>query len=132
VSFVGSTGLLNSDFSFAFSNTDTPAVGTGPTDNPLIQNIRFTDSNVDISGNQTLGTFTVLSAVQSSMLASFDGQSAKNDPLSTADDTVIGNIGSVAVPTATPIPAALPLFGSGLGVMALLLRRKNRKARAAQ
>jgi hypothetical protein len=28
VSFVGSTGLLSSDFSFAFSNTNTPAVGT--------------------------------------------------------------------------------------------------------
>jgi hypothetical protein len=103
-------------------------VGTVPTDSPSIQNLRFTDTaNVDIAGNQTLGTFTVLSAFQSSKLTNFDGQSAKDDPVSDANDTVIGNIGSVSTPFATtPIPAALQLFASGVGILALLMGGKNR------
>jgi hypothetical protein len=34
-------------------------------------------------------------------------------------------------PQATPIPAALPLFATGLGVMGVLARRRKRKAKAA-
>jgi hypothetical protein len=34
----------------------------------------------------------------------------------------------IVAPTATPLPAALPLFAGGLGMVGFLLRRKNRKA----
>lgn len=37
----------------------------------------------------------------------------------------------LGIPTATPLPAALPLFAGGLGAMGLLSRRKKRKAVAA-
>lgn len=37
----------------------------------------------------------------------------------------------VAIPTTTPLPAALPLFAGGLGMMGLLGRRRKRKAAAA-
>jgi hypothetical protein len=35
---------------------------------------------------------------------------------------------SIVAPTATPLPAALPLFASGLGVMGWYARRRKRKA----
>jgi hypothetical protein len=50
--------------------------------------------------------------------------------------TLIGNIGQDAidglafVPDATPLPAALPLFATGLGALGLLGWRRKRKARA--
>ena len=42
-----------------------------------------------------------------------------------------GTITSTLAPTTTPVPAALPLFASGLGAMGLLARRRKRKAQAA-
>ena len=41
-----------------------------------------------------------------------------------------GTITSTLAPAATPIPAALPLFASGLGAIGLLARRRKRKAQA--
>jgi hypothetical protein len=46
-------------------------------------------------------------------------------------DETISNIATVSIvvtPTATPLPAALPLFASGLGVMGLFGWRRKRKA----
>jgi hypothetical protein len=37
----------------------------------------------------------------------------------------------IAAPTTTPLPAALPLFASGLGVMGFLAKRRKRKSGAA-
>src|SRR4029077_5659332 len=46
----------------------------------------------------------------------------------TLDSFTITNLGDVI---ATPLPAALPLFAGGLGVIGLLARGKKRKAPAA-
>ena len=40
-------------------------------------------------------------------------------------------ISVTGVNNATPLPAALPLFAGGLGVMGLLARRRKRKAAQA-
>jgi hypothetical protein len=42
-----------------------------------------------------------------------------------------GTITSTLAPSATPLPAALPLFASALGATTLLARRRKRKAQAA-
>ena len=42
---------------------------------------------------------------------------------------ILGNF--TVTPTVTPLPATLPLFVSGLGVLGLLARRKKRKAALA-
>jgi hypothetical protein len=42
----------------------------------------------------------------------------------------IATVSIVVTPTATPLPAALPLFASGLGVMGLLGWRRKRKTAA--
>jgi hypothetical protein len=45
-------------------------------------------------------------------------------------DPITGSQGFLATPNAVPLPAALPLFASGLGVMAWLARRRKRKTAA--
>jgi uncharacterized protein (TIGR03118 family) len=52
---------------------------------------------------------------------------SSNALLFTAGDGLFGEI----VATATPLPAALPLFASGLGTLGLLCWRRKRKAQAA-
>ena len=49
----------------------------------------------------------------------------------TLDSFTITNVGEGTDLVATPLPAALPLFAGGLGVIGLLARRKKRKAPAA-
>jgi hypothetical protein len=48
------------------------------------------------------------------------------EPSLNIEDQYFGNVVSSAV-AATPLPAALPLFATGLGVTAWLARRRNRK-----
>jgi hypothetical protein len=54
-------------------------------------------------------------------------------PIVAFDDPVIVGEWDITIreETATPLPAALPLFASGLGVVGLLLRRRKRKAAAS-
>jgi hypothetical protein len=47
-----------------------------------------------------------------------------NDLNLSVDETIIAGVGAAA----TPLPAALPLFASGLGVMGFVARRRKRKA----
>jgi hypothetical protein len=49
----------------------------------------------------------------------------------TLDSFTITNVGEGTDLVATPLPAALPLFAGGLGMIGLLARRKKRKAAAA-
>ena len=55
------------------------------------------------------------------------GQSCSDNDTSTDPVYAVGFTPDVS---ATPLPAALPLFAGGLGVMGLLGRRRKRKAQA--
>jgi hypothetical protein len=68
----------------------------------------------------------------------FDGVS--NDPINNAYYGTEGNVSAsnidssvagYATPSATPLPAALPLFAGGLGMVGFLARRRKRNALAA-
>ena len=50
--------------------------------------------------------------------------------ISTVDPTASITLNGTGVPGQTPLPAALPLFASGLGAMGLLAWRRRRKAAA--
>ena len=72
--------------------------------------------------------------------ASFDVSSLVHSGLNTLsvdgvnDSGPVSGVGSYAigpVPAATPLPAALPLFATGLGALGLLGWRRNRKNAAA-
>ena len=47
------------------------------------------------------------------------------------DNIILGTWTTVVSPSATPLPAALPLFATGLGALGLLARRRKRKNAAA-
>lgn len=122
---VGTTGDLASDFTFSFDPTDTAAFATAPTDTAL-GNIRFTDVGTFIASSTNLGTFTVNSPFGASKLGMFDGQALK-----VQNNTVTGNIGMVGVPSAlaASLPAALPLFGTGLAVIGLIAWPRSQRDR---
>ena len=63
----------------------------------------------------------------------FDGPLALAWAMTCANDVIIADI-PVTVTThqdTTPLPAALPLFGTGLGALGLLGWRRKRKAQSA-
>jgi len=112
--------------------TSTAAFGTSPTDDPSILNVNFTvnPGTPIITGPFTLGAFTLFSTNgPSSHNVFFDGQGTNNN----AAFTPLSDVGLVAAPisvTATPLPAALPLFATGLGAIGLLGWCRKRKAQA--
>ena len=129
VSSLTRTGLLSTDFSFSQSLTNTAATGTAPTDSASILNLRYIDTTTDIAASSALGTFTFFTLVSGSHLTNFDGQAAL-DTVGGSDDTPSGNIGFISAPnaSATPVPAALPLFASGLlGLWAYGRKRKGKQ-----
>jgi hypothetical protein len=129
---ITATGLLASAFTFSTNLMNTPAMGTVPTDNPTLLNVRFTDTSTDIAANTSLGTFTVDSPLgPNTDLVSFDGQSTKDVPGIPGDDTPIGNIGMTAAPAGVPGPtvgAGLPgLIATCVGLLALSRLRRRRE-----
>ena len=57
----------------------------------------------------------------------FQGHTASGDLTSLFD----ARFEVTAAPQGTPLPAALPLFAGGIGLIGLLVRRRNQKAKAA-
>ena len=51
---------------------------------------------------------------------------AINIPLIVTDNSI--GLDNISFAAATPLPAALPLFAGGLGMIGLLARRRKRKA----
>ena len=54
-----------------------------------------------------------------------------SDQIVTFNSDGIANLLFYSDPSLSPLPAALPLFASGLGVMGFLARRRKRKVTAA-
>jgi uncharacterized protein (TIGR03118 family) len=86
----------------------------------------FIETLTDTQGNPISNT--LLTA-----LAFGNGNSfSSNALLFTAGDGVFGEIVAASTPLPTPLPAALPLFATGLGALGLLGWRRKRKALAAK
>ncbi len=143
---LSTTGLLSSDFTFSFDNSDTPPANTIPPDSPLVANIRFTydptytlvyvdpmggkvvvptgtTTEVEVEpGATNLGTFTVVSPygppVDSGLY--YDGVSYKSTNNSQQQN--VGELSGPAVPVPEPAGAALLCVGLGL------IRRRTRRA----
>jgi hypothetical protein len=131
VSVVGTTGLLSSDFTYSQLLTDTPAKQTSPVDSASVLNLRFIDSGTDIAANSSLGTFTIFSRSGTARLTNYDGQAVLVSSDATADDTINGDIGHISAPNPTPLPAALPLFATGLaGLWAWGRKRKGKQPKS--
>jgi len=133
------TGFLATDFTFAWSLTNTPAYKTTPTDSSSLYNLRwtFTAPSTTIVGgllppppggtaDVDLGNFTLLSPYNSWAYENFDGQAIKS--FGAASGTITGNIGLDRVPTGVvPEPASMLLMGAGLFALGWVGRRQAKK-----
>ena len=91
-----------------------------------------TPSGVDNSPNGyggPISSFLVTDVNNGSVL--FGAGLAPGDTTYFALEATVDAVSVTGVNTATPLPAALPLFAGGLGVMGLLARRRKRKAAQA-
>jgi hypothetical protein len=107
---------------------------------PAIENARF-----DANNNSSTLAILIATISSSSAFASYDGTTAigpVTDTGFTSGNTfpttggifVLSSIGNTTftatIGSATPLPAALPLFATGLGAIGLLGWRRKRKAQA--
>jgi hypothetical protein len=132
------TGFVGNQFAFvqsggSFSQTFAATPGAGVISWLEVNRPNFggTESYAVFLNGAPLGTFlgtagpftlvTTPAALLGSNTLLFQG-------LTTTDSTVF--IDEVSATAATPLPAALPLFAGGLGVLGLLAQRRKRKRNA--
>lgn len=153
--FVDLSSTIGSPLGQAVFSTDGAGNIVGPysfisSNNPLPTS-PFNSQPLCLDGSYCIHDFTAyqyIYAVGVRDINSIYGQNASGDPNSAADFidiytnpfyqslSLIGAVYSISdgvwilTPTATPLPTALPLFASGLGVVGILARRRKRKAAA--
>jgi hypothetical protein len=133
---LGETGVLVGPFTpppplsgnQSFINNDEPGVLVGSLTN---LEFLFTDNDplglFSISGiSQGIGLDDMGDVTPSGEVFIF-AEGVVGDICCAAPSDVIGTVASVAP---TPLPAALPLFGAGLGLVGLLARRRKQKTAA--
>ena len=105
-----------------FGSTSTVNVSINGT--PTFSDTNSTTNATGLSWELFTQTFTAASATTT--LAFINGDPA-TDNSNGLDNVVLNDLG----PAAVPLPAALPLFATGLGALGLLGWRRKRKAQAA-
>lgn len=130
--FAGFTGAHSEPAGWGFQALllgSTPSTTT-PADNPAILNLtwyRTGDAVLTPDGDVSLGLFSATSTFSDNRsFRNFTADATKDN--GAASGTAIGTIGSVTGPGASiPHPASLILLSSGLGVVAVLMRRARRR-----
>lgn len=124
---VGSDGTLSQTFSDSAGQQLqisgwVAAIGDDPSDFSLMFNTTtlYSATDPNTGGAWTQGTFNVTGTGSDTVTIAF-----RDDPNYIALDNF-----SVTPVNATPLPAALPLFASGIGGLGLLGWRRRKKARA--
>ena len=119
-----SLSCFQGDF-FNSTNLNFAAVGTGfPAPDFVIGNFGIVISTSDPIGHVIISSIGgSIFNVQSLFISFYTETAVVSGPTFTTFDVIRLN--------ETPLPAALPLFAGGVGLVALLARRRKRKARAA-
>jgi hypothetical protein len=130
-----SGGTLTGTFDFnagVFSNFDIVATGAAPGGDVFNTNFNSTPTALiatNSSNSSELLVLTLFAALPTSPDTVTGGHVSCLISCPTGELPVSG--GSVVAVSAVPLPAALPLFASGLGALGLLGWRRKRKAQAA-
>ena len=98
-----------------------------PSDRNVVTSGGTVITGADIAAAYNADGFGTLSNGADDVFVEITGLTAFSTATFTDDNKASFEFG-LGIPTATPLPAALPLFAGGLGVMGLLGRRRKRKA----
>jgi hypothetical protein len=127
--FAGYTGVNTTPAGWSLTTalTGTTPATVLPADDGGILNLTWTRTGGTLLGPQVLGYFSANSPYSQKVQDSFTGSAHK-----IVDSSVIANVGSVDVPSATPEPCSMALLGAGaLPLLRGLRRRRTAKSAKA-